>query len=285
MTTLTGSNTAEFIDLSEREFRLIADLVQREVGINLTDKKKALVKGRLNSLIKSLGCSSFEQYYRTVVEDKTGRRLLSLIDRISTNHSFFFRESDHFQVLRDTVLPELQQLVVPSKSKCVRIWCAGCAGGDEAYTVAMVTADYFKGRVFDNEVGILATDISTSALSEALEGSYSVTRLKSVPRNVQRRYFKQTEIDRYQVTDQIKRMVLFKKLNLMSERYPFKQKFHVIFCRNVMIYFDHITRRSLIKKLHDNMEPGGYLFIGHSETLGRQLDLFRYLMPSVYRKP
>jgi chemotaxis protein methyltransferase CheR len=271
------------LQLTEKEFQLISDLVRERFGINLTEKKKALVRGRLNSLVKSKGFSSFGDYYKTVVNDTTGNSLLSLIDKISTNHSYFFREADHFKFLTDTVLPEILQRLGGQNSNSLRIWCAGCAAGEEAYTVAMVLADFFGSDLSKWDIGLLATDISVSALKRAIDGIYSVDKLKFVSPQY-RKYFKKLGNGEYSVESSIKRMVLFKRLNLMRDEFPFKGKFHVIFCRNVMIYFDQKTKNDLVNRFHHYLQEDGYLFIGHSETLGREMEKLRYVQPTVYKK-
>ncbi len=163
MTTISTNFSTDdrIVELSDKEFWLISDLVRERFGINLTDKKKALVRGRLNSLVKSQGFSTFEEYYKKIIDDTTGGSLLSLIDRISTNHSFFFREADHFDFLTTTALPEiLQSLKEHTRSNVLRIWCAGCAAGEEPYTLAMVLAEFFGMDLVKWDVGILATDIA-----------------------------------------------------------------------------------------------------------------------------
>ncbi len=285
MTTISTSFSTDdgIVELSDKEFWLISDLVHERFGINLTDKKKALVRGRLNSLVKSQGFSTFEEYYKRIVDDTTGGGLLTLIDRISTNHSFFFREADHFDFLTTSALPEiLQSLKEHTRSNTLRIWCAGSAAGEEPYTLAMVLTEFFGMDLVKWDVGILATDISVSALSQAAEGVYPAMRVEAVPAQY-RKYFTAAGPERCSVVDRIKKMVLFKKLNLMRESFPFKAKFNVIFCRNVMIYFDQETKRNLVDKFRSYMYEGGYLFIGHSETLGRETGTFRYIKPTVYR--
>jgi len=283
MTTISKDFSADgVIQLTEKEFRLISDLVRTRFGINLTDKKKALVRGRLHSQVKSMGFSTFEEYYKTVIEDTTGGNLLSLIDRISTNHSFFFREADHFSFLITAALPEIIQKLEAQKSNDLRIWCAGCAGGEEAYTIAMALTEFFGSDLYRWDVGILATDISVTALEQAREGIYPEGRVEAVPVRY-KQYFKKLSEDRYAVADRIKKIVLFKRLNLMREIYPFKGRFHIIFCRNVMIYFDQETKNNLVAKLRRYMHEDGYLLIGHSESLGRKPGMFRYIKPTVYK--
>jgi len=264
------------IDITEQEFRRISELVYSRFGIHLTDKKKALVRGRLNSLIKELGFSSFSEYYNALISDKTGESLVPLIDRISTNHTYFFREKDHFDFLEKQILPE-----VP---KDLRLWCAGCATGEEAYTLAMILMEEARRSGNYSLPAILATDISVAALNTASQGIYTSERIVQLPESYRNRYFKFLDKEQYQISGDLKRMILFKSLNLMDAGYPFKRKFHIVFCRNVMIYFDSPTKMELIKKIGKYMEEGGYLFIGHSESLGRDAPGFKYIRPAVYKR-
>jgi chemotaxis protein methyltransferase CheR len=272
------------IDISEREFRLLADLVYRTVGIHLTDKKKMLVRGRLNKVIRRLGYSSFEEYHQALEADTTGTAISELIDRISTNHTYFFRENDHFLFFRETVTPWLSSLMEQQSMRDIRIWCAGCASGEEAYTIAIELAEAFGVDFFSGNAPILATDVSTTALNAALVGSYPMERLKDVPDNLLKKYFTPLSESRYQVKDSLKKLVLFKRLNFSNDQFPFKRRFHVIFCRNVMIYFDNPTKERLVARFERYLEPEGYFFIGHSETLGRNHPSFRYIKPATYRK-
>ena len=271
------------IPLRDKEFRLISELVCERFGVHLTDKKRALVKGRLNSLIKARGFTSFQDYYDAVVSDPTGVDLLSLIDRISTNHSYFFRETDHFDVLTSRVLPEICRSLQEQRSNELRIWCAGCAAGEEPYTLGMVLREFFGLELYKWDIGILATDISTGALSAAVVGVYPANRLEAAPEKY-KKYFRKLGADSYAVDERIKGMVLFKQLNLMRERFPFRKGFHVVFCRNVMIYFDRQTKKTLVGKLHRSLQEGGYLFIGHSESLTRGESELEYIQPTVYKK-
>lgn len=279
-TTLESFETDGALHLSDEAFKQIADLVYAQFGINLTDKKRALVRGRLGSLMRSKGFSTFEEYVESVRGDETSTSLLNLVDRISTNHSYFFREPEHFDYLCSEVLPEVFRL---RGSEDLRIWSAGCAAGEEPYTLAMVLAENFGSFAEAEKAPILATDISMSALEKAVMGKYPEERIRQIrPRYKQ--YFRRTVDGQYEVSQKIKRQVVFKRLNFMRADFPFKSLFDVIFCRNVMIYFDPVTRRELVRKFGEYLQPGGYLFIGHSESLGRDTQGFQYVRPTVYRK-
>jgi chemotaxis protein methyltransferase CheR len=270
------------IELGDEEFRKIAELVYQTSGINLTEKKKALVQGRLSSLLRSAGYSSFGEYYQALLADRSGKELLYLIDRISTNFSFFFREQDHFEYLVESALPEIKGKILKNPYD-LRVWCAGAATGEEAYSVAMLLREWMGPQVSRDGECILATDISVSALEHAVSGVYEPKQLKDIPDKF-RKYFKSLDDGRFSVDKRIRDMVLFKRLNLMREHFPLKSRFHIIFCRNVMIYFDQATRRKLLKNFHNSMYPGGFLFLGHSETIDRNTTLFKYVRPTVFRK-
>jgi chemotaxis protein methyltransferase CheR len=270
--------------MSDTEFRLIADLVTSAFGINLPESKRTLVRGRLHKLIIDGGFASFQEYYNAVVADRSGARLLECVDRISTNHTSFLRERAHFDFLTETILPELVAGPAATDPQRIAIWCAGCSSGEEPYSVAMTIRDALGTHFGDYEVRILGTDISLTALREALEAVYTIEHTKDLPASWLLRYFDQVGPGLRRVRGSIRQNVLFKRLNLMRPIYPFKRQFDLILCRNVMIYFDRMRRKDLVEKFHRHLRPGGHLLIGHSETLGRENHLFRALAPSVYRK-
>ena len=183
-------------------------------------------------------------------------------------------------IFRDHILPELKQRV---RNKDLRIWSAGCSTGEEPYTLAFFIDEFFGKEKALWDTKILATDISTRVLDYAVKGVYSVDSVKNLPNHWLRNYFRKHESG-YEIVDRIKREVIFRKFNLMDRIFPFKKKFHIIFCRNVMIYFDKQTKAELIRRFYDAMEYGAYLFIGHSESINRGESPFKYVMPSVYRK-
>ena len=270
------------IEINDKEFKKISTIVYERFGINLTEKKKALVRGRLNKLILSLEFTTFSQYYDYVTEDLSGQRLLDMIDKISTNHSYFFRENDHFTYLSDSVIPNICNEINQNGSRKIRIWCAGCANGQEAYTLAIILKEYFGDSLHQWQPAILATDISISALENAVNGYYTEEGLSGIPANLQKKYFNLNKDGSGTVKKELKDLILFKRLNFMNDTFPFKNKFDVIFCRNVMIYFDNATKENLVNKFHRYMLDISWLFIGHSETLGRTNRNFKYIKPSTY---
>ncbi|HAN21103.1 MAG: chemotaxis protein CheR [Clostridiales bacterium GWF2_36_10] len=267
------------MDITEKEFAQLVNYIKTNYGINIKEEKRALLIGRLNNTLLQAGYNNFTEFYNDLVSKKLNQA--TLIDKITTNHTFFMREKEHFIYYKDYVLPFLEKTVI---NKDLRIWCAACSTGEESYTLAILMDEYFGSskRLWDCKV--LATDISERVLNEAKLGIYPNVRLETIPPIWRMNYFQHLDENNSVIKDDIKKEVLYRKFNLMEKNFPFKKKFHVIFCRNVMIYFDNETKIKLIKKFYDFMEEGGYLFIGHSESIARNESDFKYIMPAVYRK-
>ncbi|MFH1075370.1 MAG: protein-glutamate O-methyltransferase CheR [Pseudomonadota bacterium] len=272
------------MSISNQEFRLIRSLVYEKFGISLGDHKQSLVVGRLQKLVRSHGFVTFRQYYDYLCADSTGKALNELINRISTNHTFFFRESDHFDFFSNRALPEIIASLKKTNCRDLRIWCAASSSGEEPYSLVMMMLEYFGNEYGLWNAGVLATDISEKALNKALSGVYATERLDHVPAPFRQRYFVNRENSAHEIADRVKKEVTFRRFNLMNERFPFKKPFHAIFCRNVMIYFDQETRDKLVQKLYDHTVPGGYLFIGHSESIRTSQVPYEPVAPAVYRK-
>mgnify|MGYP000848147820 FL=1 len=269
------------INITDDEFRRFSVFVKSNYGINLMEKKRALVKSRLYNMLLQYGFTSFTEYFDFVRSDKTGNSLNTLISKITTNHTFFMRESEHFKYFRNNVLPYLKMSV---RTKDLGIWSAGCSSGEEPYTLAMIIDEFFSDEKMWWDTEILATDISSKVLDTARQGIYSSESIADIPNRWKINYFKKHDDDTFEIDKRIKKEVIFRKFNLMEEIFPFKRKFHVIFCRNVMIYFDNHTKNKLVNKFYDFTECGGYLFIGHSESINRDETAYKYIMPAVYRK-
>ena len=272
------------INITDNEFRLLSDLIYEKFGINLTEKKRSLLVGRLNKHIKNLGIKNFKEYYDAVINDTTNVSLLSLIDRVTTNHTFFYREKDHFEYLLNKALPDIIEEIKKRGSKDLRIWCAGCATGEESYTLSMIVKEFFGYKINQWDVGILASDISVTSLEKAQKGIYSIDKILNLPESYIQRYLVEQEDENYKVVDELRNIILFKRLNLMNKNFPFKGKFHIIFFRNVMIYFDKVTKDELVNRLYNYIYNGGYLFIGHSESVDRKITPYEYIQPAVYKK-
>lgn len=268
------------IKITDTEFQLLAAFIKEHSGINLKEDKKILLVGRLSNMVQELGLKSFMEYYEFLNNDHVGRELSRLIDRITTNHTYFMRESEHFKYLADNALPYLKKTV---KDNDLRIWCAASSTGEEPYTLAIILSDFFKNEEYLWDKKLLATDLSLSVLETARKGIYSKERVSTLPKMWLFNYFTKVDND-YEVKASIKKQVIYRRFNLLEKTYPFKKKFHVIFCRNVMIYFDNPTKEALMEKLYDQLEYGGYLFIGHSESINRETTRFKYIQPAVYAK-
>ncbi|MFN4152448.1 MAG: CheR family methyltransferase [Candidatus Sericytochromatia bacterium] len=274
----------KLIPISEVEFKLFADLLYHEVGIKLKSARKDLLSGRLQKTLKSLKFNNFTDYYNFVIEDKSGIHLSNLVNNLTTNHTFFYRESGHFDYMLKRVLPELEELIKQEGQNDLRIWCSACSTGEEAYTLVMILMEHFGKSYYLWKSGILATDISEKALEIAEKGIYSSEQIKNLPEEYKNKYFIKLDNDKYKVLEKIKKEVTIRRFNLNNSNYPFKKPFHIIFCRNVMIYFDLPKRRELVRKLSSNLIKDGYLFISHSETLSNVSSNFRSVHPAVYQK-
>lgn len=268
------------INIKDAEFRDLTSYIKKRYGLNLTEKKQ-LIEGRLSNMIIEQGFKDFSSYLKFVFADTSGKEINSLINKLTTNYTYFMRESDHFDYFRKTVLPTLE---ANSKTKDIRIWCAGCSSGEEPYTLAMLMEEYFGENKYMWDTKVLATDISEKVLEIAKKGIYAEEAIKDIPKYWGLRHFSKIENGNHQISDKMRNEVIYRKFNLMSEVFPFKKKLDVIFCRNVMIYFDEKTKIELINKFYDITEPGGYLFIGHSESINKKETNYKYIMPAVYRK-
>lgn len=266
--------------ITDKEFELISTYIKENYGMNLSISKKSLVYSRLSKVLAQNGFTNFTQYYNYLISDKTGKASMDFIDRMTTNHTFFMRETSHFDYLSKVVLPYIEDTY---KDNDLRLWCAGCSSGEEAYTLQMLLTDYFSSNTNWN-TEILATDISNTVLRKASLGIYNKKNLQSLPANWINNYFKEYDENNLQISQQIKDKIIYRKFNLMEKVFPFKRKFQVIFCRNVMIYFDDKTRTELVQRFYDASEKGAYLFVGHSETLNNIENGYEYVKPAIYRK-
>jgi chemotaxis protein methyltransferase CheR len=264
------------LELTDTQFEQISAMTYKLCGINLHDGKEGLVKGRLMKRLRQLDIGSFDEYLRFVEHDKSREELTAMIDALTTNKTSFFRESQHFDFLRDQVLPELR-----SKGNPIRIWCAGCSSGEEPYTLAIVLREAIP-ELDKIDARILATDISTRVLKTAREGMYDPAHVSDIPADLRQRYFDVVP-GGYRVKPSLSSIVQFARLNLM-EPWPMKGHFNAIFCRNVMIYFDKPTQKTLVQRFWDCLQPGGYLFVGHSESINAWASEYRYVRPATYVK-
>jgi chemotaxis protein methyltransferase CheR len=266
-------------DLTSAQFARVASLVRHVAGIDLRPGKEGLVRSRLASRLRALGIDSFDDYLARLDADASGAELVLLLDAITTNKTSFFREPEHFRILQDEVLPDFA-----ARTTGLRVWSAGCSSGEEPYTTAIVLREALDARRFA-DARVLATDLSTRVLARAREGVYAEELLADVPPQLVARHFGPSGRGErlVRVADETRACVRFARLNLMSS-WPMKGPFDVIFCRNVMIYFDKATQERLVNRFASLLAPGGWLFVGHSESLSGIDHPLRYVQPAVYQK-
>lgn len=266
--------------ITDNEFQRIVIYMKKNYGIDLS-QKRVLVSGRLENYILRNGYANYNEYISKVEANPKGAEAADIVNVLTTNHTYFMRESSHFEYMRRIALPWARTKAAGTKD--LRIWCGASSTGEEPYTLAMIIRDFFG---FDHDgwdTRVLATDISTRVLEHAAKGIYLQEEIAPLPESWKRHYFKRIGPDRFAVTDELKKEVIYRQFNLMNP-FPFKKKFHIIFLRNVMIYFEDDTKYELLKKVYDFLEPGGYLFIGTTESLDRKRLRFQYVQPSIYRK-
>ena len=266
--------------LRRAEFEQIRGLVRRHLGIELRPGKEQFVAARLLKVLRAKGFDSFHQYCRYVSGDKSGRALSSMADALTTNHTSLFREPAHFNFLRRWFATELR------RNRIARIWSAGCATGEEPYSIACCAIDELGAEVAGRYVNILATDISTRALQTAARGVYPAARFGELSADwLSRHLLRGTGrwAGCYQFRPEIRTLIRFGQVNLVRAL-PNLGSFSIIFCRNVLIYFDRPTQERAINDLANRLEPGGLLFIGHSEGLSGFDHPLAYVCPAVYQK-
>ena len=277
----------EQVDISNEDFKRVSDVIYKHCGINLHDGKKTLVRARLAKRMRARKIDTVGKYLDYVLAMNDKKEFYDLVDSISTNLTSFFREKVHFDLLKEQFIPNMiARQEKHGGPKRFRIWSAGCSSGEEPYTMAMTLKDAFKGTS-GWEVKILASDVSTRVLEKASSGLYEADKVKLVNPQLVSEYFNKEVVNgngMYRVKDELRKMIAFRYLNLM-EPWPFKGAFDVIFCRNVMIYFDKPTQEKLVGRYYDCLRPEGLLCIGHSESLTGINHQYRYLQPATYAKP
>ena len=269
--------------LGDADYEFLRRLVYDHSRINLGPDKRALVSGRVAKRLRALNLPGYREYCRLLKSAAGADELTDLVDVISTNHTHFFREGKHFDWLRTDLLPQWRLSHPPAEP--FRAWSAASSSGEEPYTLAIILAEFFG---LEGNWTIDATDISTRVLARAEQAIYGAEKVTPVRPELLRRYFQRgvgSWAGSYRLREPLRRHVRFQHLNLLQPRYPFAGRFHLIFCRNVMIYFDRPTQETLIEKLTHQLEPGGHLLVGHSESLSAVHHSLRQLQPAIYLKP
>lgn len=276
-----------YVTMSDGEFNRFSRLVQDLCGIKMPPVKKTMLEARLRKRMRALGLGSFKEYWK-YIDSVEGKRneIIHMIDVVTTNKTDFFREPAHLEYLYNSALPDLLKDRGDDNRSNVRVWSAGCSTGKEAYSIAMVMSEYSR-NVRKLNFSILGTDISTDVLEKAAKGIYKQEKADTIPTEYRKRYLlksKDPEKQLIRVAPEIRSLVSFGRLNFLDEDYGFKADFDIVFCRNVIIYFDRENQQRILRRICSHIVSGGYLFTGHSETLhGMELPI-KPMAPSVYKK-
>lgn len=263
--------------MKQDTFNQFCSIIYERSGISLGDKKEALVAARVGKRTRQLGLDSIEDYLIYVQKDGTGDEIIHLLDAISTNVTYFFRETEHFNTITQCFLEWLSH-----GNRTFRFWSAGCSSGEEPYSIAITLLEALLNRPLP-DIKILATDLSTKVLTTASAGIYNSKKVENLPETILRKYFV-SDNNEYRINDSVRSLITFSRLNLSAIPFPMNGPMDMIFCRNVMIYFDQPFRKQLISEYHRLLKPGGYLLVGHSESLTGLINGFKTIAPSIYIK-
>lgn len=261
-----GFTNIDELTMTDTEFQKFKKIIYEQVGINLLPHKKIMLQGRIKKRLKKLEIESFSEYYDIIQKDS--KELIEMFNVVSTNKTEFFRENHHFEFLKE-ILPEIINQNNKNGEQKLSIWCAASSTGEEPYSIAMTLA---KFPILKNwKTRIIASDISTNVLTKAAAGIYSEESVEKIPKDMLKSYFRKLDDDSYVINNDLKELIKFKRINLISENYPFKGEFEVIFCRNVMIYFDRKTQMAIVDNFLRYLKKGGYLILGSSESLPTEM--------------
>ena len=272
-----GSGSFSALSITDNDFSRLAKFVQSNYGIDLSQKKQ-LITGRLSTPLKQRGYTSFTDFVNHVLQSKDNDLITLLLDKLTTNYTFFMREKEHLDLFCQKIIPDIVQR--HQKDKTLAIWSAGCSTGEEPYNITMFLFDYLGPQASQWDTRLLATDISNRAMTAAKKGVYELP--DTIPADWKKKYFIPQSGGQYQVAPRVRDNVIYQPFNLMDP-IKFRRKFDVIFCRNVMIYFDQPTKDALVRRFYDATAPGGYLLISESENLSANMP-YRRLAPSTFQK-
>lgn len=274
------------VGLEEADFQVLKRWIEAHLGVKMPPSKRPLLETRLQKRLIALEMSSFRQYLRYLSEEAGGEEWLRFVDLVTTHKTDFFREPEHFSYLTEEILPGLLQRVRGQK---IRIWSAGCATGEELYSIGMVMEEFFRNQseMRGGGYSVLGSDVSMASIKRAKSGIYETARLQGMPQSFRYRYFmrsKQPNHNEVRVVPELRRQMEFLVLNFMDPSYAIPYLSDVIFFRNVMIYFEKQTQREVLHKLCEQLKPGGYLLVGHSETIQNLSLPLRNLGPAIFQK-
>jgi chemotaxis protein methyltransferase CheR len=284
MSSVAAKAMREF-DLTEEDFRFLARRVYDLTGIVIHERKRDMLYSRLSRRVRTLGLGSFQEYCAYVGGTNGDAEIGAMINAVTTNLTHFFRESHHFDHLRDEALPAIGAAERQAGNRRLRIWSAGCSSGEEPYSIAMTV----KAAPLDFsrwDVRVLASDLDTDMVARAAAGRYRSADATGIPDELARQHTDAVQTPNGSdvcMRDALRQMIVFKQLNLMGD-WPMRGPFDAIFCRNVMIYFDHATKARLVDRFAELLRPDGWLYIGHSESLSKVSDRFQFVGPTIYRR-
>ncbi|MEI0518217.1 protein-glutamate O-methyltransferase [Brachyspira murdochii] len=272
--------------LSDSEFNELVKIIYDKTRIQMTNHKRALVTSRLSKRLRALHMDSFREYI-DFVKNAKDEELTNFVNAVTTNKTDFFRENKHFEYMKTNFLPEWEKNFKEGKVKNLRIWSAACSTGEEPYTIQMTLHEYFGANYDKYDIKVLASDIDTNVLAHGRAGIYKEESVESIQPNILRKYFLRGTGDKdglYKVKDILKKNLFFRQLNFKDEDFDIHTQFDLIFCRNVIIYFDKEFQKELFNKFHRYLKEDGLVFIGHSETLFGVSDKFKYVSSNIYKK-
>ena len=275
--TSAGGSVFSPMVISDADFNRLSSFIHSNYGIDLS-KKRQLITGRLSPTIRQMGYRSFSDFVNHLLKTQNNNDVTLVLNKLTTNYTFFMREKEHLDLFYNRIIPDIVNR--HQKDKCLSIWSAGCSSGEEPYNISMFLFDYLGSRAREWDTRILATDISEKALTSAKQGIYELP--DTIPTEWKRKYFVDNKNGTHTVAPMIKDNVIYRSFNLMDP-INFRRKFDVIFCRNVMIYFDQPTKDALVKRFYDATVPGGYLLISYSENLSPNSP-YRRLAPATFQK-
>ncbi|MDL2235739.1 protein-glutamate O-methyltransferase CheR [Christensenellaceae bacterium OttesenSCG-928-L17] len=267
------------LELSDREFDRLVKFMHERYGINLS-RKRVLIEGRLRLMLSQRGYTSYTAYIDDLERDVSGKEVSTLVSKLTTNYTYFLREETHYDFMTAKILPKWRTERRPGG---YQIWSAACSSGEEPYSISMVVSNFFGFSPHSN-IAITASDISDGVLTKARAGNYTADQIEKLPPAWVTSFFVKNADNTYTVSNALKKMVTYQYFNLNATTHWPRQHYDVIFCRNVMIYFDVETKKRLVARLYEALKPGGYLFIGMSETLINLGVDFVYVQPSIYQK-
>jgi len=275
--------------LSTKQFKILSRIIQEQFGIQMPPEKKVMLESRLRKRLKALDMHDFKTYFDYLFSDEgQSVELIHMIDVVTTNKTDFFREAEHFEFLTQSALPDLILHHGTGVRRQLTVWSAGCSTGEEPYTLCMVLSEFAKHYPgIDFDFFILATDLSTQVLDRASRAIYRMDQVEEIPLALKKQYLlrsKNRQEALVRIVPALRNRVRFRRLNFMDEDFQMREPMDIIFFRNVMIYFDKPTQQRLIRKFHDLLVPGGFLFLGHSESISGYSSPFVQVAPSVYRR-